>query len=409
MFKRTLCTALASLCLSNCSPGEPGPATSVIEPDPRPWNQVLSEDGLRAAAVQLQASGPSAETGFLLGGIQFLEAVEHILQVRYASYNGSLPLIPGMRNELPFNPDSRFDPAFLEHAASGALEHLSEAMTALTPALEGAFETDVPLDAIWFDINANGSRDSWESLEVLMASLGTAPDPSFDGTIRFDTADAEWLAAYIHVISGTSELVLAFDPTPAITQVYEGRVKLNQLGAPANSGFINDDFIDVAAATLLTLRGQLDANRTRAAHAHFKAMIEHNQAFWTELNEETDDHLEWLPNPNQTSAFGLEIPDEMADGWQDVLAEIDEILDGEKLVPFVRIGMNQTANENGQGVGLNLKKLFQEPGDMDLILWIQGAGAVPYLETGTLADGRAWRQFQQLTRGNGLVFAVLLN
>ena len=38
-------------------------------------------------------------------------------------------------------------------------------------------------------------------------------------TIRFDTADAAWLAAYTHLLAGVSELALAFDPTPQIARV----------------------------------------------------------------------------------------------------------------------------------------------------------------------------------------------
>ncbi|MEL7042325.1 MAG: hypothetical protein AAGL90_12425 [Pseudomonadota bacterium] len=409
MIRRSLAIGVAAFCLSNCSPSDPNQIDSETGSDPRSWDQVLSESGLAAAEARLETSEASAATAFRLGGVRFLRAVEHILQVRYANYSGALPLIPGMRNELPANPESRFDPAFLENAVSGALEHLANAESALGPAIDGSFEADVPFDAIWFDINDNGVREEWESLEALMTSLGTAPDESFGGLIRFDTADAEWLAAYVHVLSAASELVLSLDPTPAVRRVYEGRSQLAELGAPSSIGFLNDEFLDIAAATLLTLRGQPDRTRTRAAHAHFKAMIEHNKAFWTEVNQETDDTLEWLPNPSQTSAFGLTIPAEMAESWQDVLTEIDAILEGEKLVPFFRMGVAQAEDENGQGIGLNLKKLLQEPGDMDPIMWIQGAAAMPYLETGALADAQAWAQFEQLTRGNGLVFAMLLN
>lgn len=405
MIKQSLSIALAALCLSNCAPNpsdQNGPITLS-------WEEVLRQDGLAAAAANLESVEATPETAFVLGGVRFLQAAEHIFQIRYANYDGSLPMIPGMRNDLPFNPNSEFDPAFLENAASGALAHLAQAEAALQPAIDGEFEVEVPFDAIWFDIDEDGERDDWESLGAVMSSLGTDPDPSFGGIVRFDSADAEWLAAYVHVISGTSELVLALDPTPAITTVYEGRLQLTALGAPPTSGFLDDEFVDVLAATLLTLRGPLDANRTRAAHAHFKAMIAHNQAFWRELSEETDNQLEWLPNSEQTSAFGLTLPAEMAESWQAVLSDMDAILDGEKLVPFVRIGVGQDLDENGQGIGLNLNKLLQDPGDMDLILWIQGAGATPYLERGTLADGEAWRRFQQLTQGNGLVFAMLLN
>ena len=43
--------------------------------------------------------------------------------------------------------------------------------------------------------------------------------PEFDGLIRFDSADADWLAAYAHLVAGFGELTLAADPTPVIRRV----------------------------------------------------------------------------------------------------------------------------------------------------------------------------------------------
>ncbi|MEO0982481.1 MAG: hypothetical protein AAFX03_07495 [Pseudomonadota bacterium] len=377
------------------------------DPDPRPWAEVLAEDGLAAAERNLESQTETPETGFLLGGVRFLRAQEVILQIRYANHSGSLAFLPGMRAELPANMDGAFDPAFLERAMAAGLRHLGEAEAALEAAAEGEFAAEVPLDAIWFDIDLDGERAEWESLFAIMGGLGAAPEDGFDGVIRFDTADADWLAAYVHVMSGMAELTLALDPTPAIEAVFEGRQTMEAFGPVQGTGFVGDDTLpDTIAAVVTTFRGVPDAARTRAAHAHFKQMIAHNRAFWSKVAAETDNDREWLPNASQTSAFGVTVDEETAQGWQDVLTEIEAILDGEALVPYWRV-----SNEFGveEGVGINIRKVFENPGDMDLILWVQGAAAAPYLERGRLANLEAWNRFTTMTRGDSLMLAAWFN
>lgn len=395
---KVLIAALLGLSLAACGGRASG------SPDPRPWDEVLRNEGLSAAETHLASQDETPETAFLLGAVRFLRAGEHVMQVRYKNYAGELPLLPGMRNTLPeVNPDGRFDPAFLERAMSGALVHLEGAEAALAPAVEGEFAVEVQLADIWLDINSDGARQEWEGALAIMSTLGAAPaSADFEGVVRFDTADAEWLAAYVHVIAGMAELTLSLDPTPAIERVTEGRAGLEAIGGVQPDFFSGrDDLPDMIAATLLTLRGTPDAERTRAAHGHFLSMIAHNRAFWSEVGEERDNNREWLPNAQQSSAFGVEVSAEMAAGWQGVLMEIEQILNGERLVPYWRVGRPD--------VGLNIEKLLREPGDMDLILWIQGSAAVPYLEEGEVADLESWERFTRMTRGDGLMFAVWFN
>ena len=391
--------ALASAALVACTPSAEAP-----EPD-LAWQEVLAQKGLAAAETELAGQAESANRDFILGGVQFLRASEAIMQVRYQNSSASLALLPGMRNSLPANPDATFDPAFLEMAMAQALEHLERAEASLARATGQELAVEFPLDAIWFDVNANGTREDWETGLAVMANLNAAPEADFDGLIRFDTADAHWLKAYVHVMSGMAELTLAADPTPAIRTVYEGRRDMDALG-PVEGIFLDNETIDTIAAVLLTLRGTPDRSRTQAAHAHFKAMIAENRAFWTAVMEETDNEREWLPNPQQSSAFGVVVDDEMAAGWQAVLAEIEAVLNGDALVPYWRI---ENGFEAETGVGVNVAKFLQDPGDMDIILWLHGAGAAPYLERGKLARLEAWDRFARMTGGDGLMFAAWFN
>jgi hypothetical protein len=39
---------------------------------------------------------------------------------------------------------------------------------------------------------------------------------------------------------------------------------------------------------------------------------------------------------------------------------------------------------------VNLMRVLEEPRQFDLVLWIQGPGAEPYLEEGTLTEPQLW-------------------
>ena len=84
-----------------------------------------------------------------------------------------------MRNSLPANPNATFDPAFLEIAMTQALEHLERAEASLARATGQELAVEFPLDAIWFDVNANGTREDWETGLAVLANLNaTRSQPS---------------------------------------------------------------------------------------------------------------------------------------------------------------------------------------------------------------------------------------
>lgn len=402
--RRLFVLAYASLVLLSCDRDGQAPA----KPDLRPFPEVLASEGLAGAEKHLASQPKSAETDFLLGGVHFLRAIEAIQQIRYANYSGELSWLPGMRTPLPANPDARFDPAFLENAMKAALGHLHQAETALQGAIGENFTAEVQLRDVWFDINANGTHEDWEGVLAMMDQLGARPAAEFDGIIRFDTADADWLTAYVHLISAMAELTLAVDPTPAIKQVSDSREAMQRI-APVTSPGGDPDFDalpETIAATLIAFRGKPEQRRSRAAHAHIKAMIAHALAFWDKVMLETDNDHEWLPNPNQVSAFGVELNAETAKEWQAVLTEVSAIFEGKALIAFWRIRNDPGATT---GIGVNIAKMLQDPPDMDLILLVQGTSLVPYLEQGRLANMAAWDRFAQATRGNPLLFAAWLN
>ena len=404
-----------------------------------PVSDILAERGLAAAEGWLTVSSyfsDKTETDFLLGGVRFLRGIERMMQTRWDNSAAPIAFVPGMRGDLPPNPDGEFDPAFLETALTRGVSQMERAQGPLKRAAGQEFAATIRITDLWFDVNKDGVKQDAEALTEMFVGLQPPPprremlrdengviirdengspiweepeaQPVFDGLIRFDSADADWLAAYVHLVSGVSELVLAADPTPAITRVTESRNKLEAFGPTFfdATGFGDEEWVEMASATLLTLRGEPDATHTRAAHEHFRSMIAHNRAFWAEVMEETDNDHEWLPNPSQDSAFGVPVTEEVAEGWQDVLSEMSALLEGEALMPYWRL---PNLGERNNGVGINLAKWLQDPGDMDLILWIQGEAVLPYLEKGRIVDTNVMSRFSQLTRGNGLMFAAWFN
>ncbi len=379
--------------------------------EPRTYSEVISEDGLAGAAAWLKAQDETAETAFLVGMTEALLGVEHILQVRYATYSGELPLLPGGQAEIAYNPNAEFDPAFVEIAMLGALEHFAASKTALDGAVSQPFAVEVDLALIWFDIDANGARNEGEgALRQVGQVLGQAASVPSDDTdpgliIRFDTADADWLAAYVHLASASAEMILSFDPTSAIRAVFDGNQQMRAQGLFLSTSFLEDEGLaDTLAVVLTALDSKPDPIRTRATLDHLKKTIIHNENFWSLVSEETDNDKEWLPNARQTSAFGVEVTEETALAWQAVLAELSDVLHGRKLIPHWRF-----AERDNASYGINLESLLTNPGDFDLVLMIHGAGLAPHFEAGDLADQSVWADFARTVEGRGGIFALWLN
>ena len=107
-----------------------------------------------------------------------------------------------------------------------------------------------------------------------------------------------------------------------------------------------------------------------------------------------------LPNPKQTGVIpNVRVSPEMIDAWKAFLDEMDAILKGKKLLAHWRIGND----------GINLRRIFTEPTRLDLVLWLQGTAAKPYIEKGELTDQRVWRQLQQVFSGQFFGFAIWFN
>jgi hypothetical protein len=116
---------------------------------------------------------------------------------------------------------------------------------------------------------------------------------------------------------------------------------------------------------------------------------------------ETDNDREWIPGPGQASVVeGAAIDRDRLAAWRRFLDEAEAVLHGKKLIPFWRRGTDK---------GVNLMKVFTQPKDFDLVLWVQGSGAVPYLENGDVTSPETWAEFQRVFGGRFIGFAFWIN
>ena len=109
------------------------------------------------------------------------------------------------------------------------------------------------------------------------------------------------------------------------------------------------------------------------------------------------------PNDHQHNAAftNATITPQIIDGWLAFLDDAEACLKGEKLLPFWR-GTDEH--------GVNLMKALDEPQTFDLILWIQGTGAAPFVETGKpIVTGDTIQRLDQLLEGNFMEFAIWVN
>ena len=328
--------------------------------------------GLAATEARLAAlPAPTDADRFTLGGVRFLGSVEAALQLRYsAGMTDQTGMLPFLRLPLPDNTNPKpFQAAMISDLfrTVGAKLKLAREPLAAIPETSG-FTLETNFADLWFDINANQSRDEGEDAMAVMGPMllglqWDSRDPStLAPVVTFDVADAAWLSAYTHLLQGVADLVLAYDPTESIDRILQTRVAMQRLGGVSPSFFTGAgsdglDELDVIAIVIAALQQTPDATRMSSAQAHFLSMIADNRRFWAVVVKEIDNDAEWLPNDNQQSALGVRLPPGTGAVWLSVLDDAEGLLNGTKLAPYWR--------QQG-AAGVNIAKVFSDPRPADL-------------------------------------------
>lgn len=378
--------------------------------DRSPLSTELGASGLKATEARLAAlASPTPEDRFALAGIRFLSGVEGALQLRWQTgVRADWSELPILRLPIPENPAARpFEPRDFTTLVTGLEARMEGARSALADLADQPFALQIALSDLWFDINMNGARDAGEdAASVAGLTLGGAGRITVadNPVITFDSADAAWLSAYTHFLSGFTNLALAYNPEPAIQRVQDSSAAIYALWGdtpPTNAlDMMFGRQADRAAMVLHALAQTPDPALTRKAHGHFLAMITENRRFWSLVDAETDNSGEWVPNDRQTSALGIVMPPGTGERWQAVLADAEKLLTGDLLIPHWRFGAE---------AGINLRKMFENPVPLDLVTVIQGEGLLPFAEKGPRASPFAWTEFTRLVEGDAMLFALFLN
>ena len=138
----------------------------------------------------------------------------------------------------------------------------------------------------------------------------------------------------------------------------------------------------------------------KSSLSHLEAMLDLSRQTWKAIAAETDDDNEWLPGPKQTGVIpGVKVTVEIVNGWHDFLDEAEALLQGKKLVPHWRV----------TGRAVNLRRVFLKPTQFDVVLWIQGTAAAPYLEQGETTKADTWNRLQRIFQGQFIGFALWFN
>jgi len=376
---------------------------------------LIATNGLRAAEVELAAlAAPTPSERFALGGVRFLGGVERALQTRWRTglSDGLVTLVdlPILRLPIAENPN----PAPFEGAIIAALfAGVGTDMAGAIPLLEGigadeAVGLMIDTGDIWFDIDMDGRRSAGEGLVDLvgLGLTGGFGEALPGAQVRFDTADAAWLAAYAHLLAGLADLVTAFDPAAAIDDTLAARRAMADLNAAvgqpfgAGMGYEFADYADLAVMVVGALERQPDPALTRSAQAHWLAVIGQNRLFWQRVATETDNAAEWIPNKAQVSALNLPFPPDTGQAWLNVLKDAEDLLTGRSLLPHWRLG---------DGAGVDLNALMQDPPVVDVLGIVHGMTLVPYMRQGRLINGDSLWRFEQMVQGDAGLYMVLLN
>lgn len=365
------------------------------------------EEALRKA---LAADPASDQLKVELGTILFFRAFERLAQSLY-NYGFLQPvrnLGPSDALPLPVN----FTPQSIDYPKARAIvQTFVDDLTAAEAELGKANPADVKLPIrfalIRLDVNNDGIASADEAFgNVFGRATGETVNhaTAIRLKIGFDAGDVAWLRGYCHLIMAQGEFVLAYD----WKELFERTAQLlfPKVESPYKfERFEGEDAIWSAAldaiAVIHLIRLPVESpERMQRSREHLKSTIALGRQSWKYILAETDDDGEWIPNPKQTGVIpDVKVTDEMITEWHSFLDVADAILDGKKLIPFWR----------AKDRGINLMKIFTAPTTFDLVLWVQGTAALPYLEKGDIVDRKVWDKLDEAFRGNAFGFALWFN
>ncbi len=375
-------------------------------------------EGERALIAHLEKHGTDDQARFGLGALQFMRAVERLGQdlYRHGLRDSSTHGIAGplLHLPVPHNPK----PEILTYQDGRAIiDTFSKSMLNAEATLSLITDPKVKLplhfQIIRLDLNGDGIADDDESLWKVYADVTDNrqmnADQSKDFIICFDRGDVHWLRGYCHLLAAICNVYLAHDSKETFdctAHIFFAKVDspypfLRKGKHVHNMAHDDIDLLDLIELVHSIRWTVVEPKRMEEALHHLEAVVAQSNESWKWIMAETDDDHEWLPNPKQTGVIpNVRVTQEMVDTWTEIMNEIDKLLSAKLLVPFWR---------GDDDSGVNVRKVFLEPRTLDLILWVQGSAAAPYLQKGDLTDHKIWGRLRDVFGHNFPGFALWFN
>ena len=376
-------------------------------------------DGESALSAALQKAASDDNTRFSLGIIQFLRAVECLCQDLYhyglrdmKAFGLNLPILHLPVGENPNPATFAYEDA--RDMMDRFRQNLLKSEATLAEIKDANVKVPVLFGLVRMDLNGDGKADESETLWKVYAhiSRGRGISKTEQPTpfpIHFDRGDVHWRRGYCHLLSTICEVYLAYDSRESFecgAHIFFKKVKTPYKflteGKHVHRFREDMDLADIIAMIHLIRWQVVEPKRMEEALHHLEAVIAQSKESWKWIMFETDDDYEWLPNPRQTGVMpGMKVTDEMVKSWLEMMSEIELILQGKVLTPFWR-------GEPG-GRGINVRKVFLQPGPLDIVMWIQGPAAAPYLERGTITKSDVWNNLRTVFGSDFPGFAIWFN
>lgn len=374
--------------------------------------------GEDALIESLSKSNNDDQVRFGLAILQFMHSVEQLSQDlhRYGIRQLSMRELPGPLERLPIAPNTKPEKISYEKLRTvfqTLLANLEKTEATLGAIKDPNVKLPLHFGLIQLDIDGDGKLSEeetlWKEYNAVAGSTRANADNARDFLIVFDRGDVSWLRGYCNVLMSLCEMYLAHDSRQAFestAHIFFPKVE-SPYGYLAHGKHVRKlgsddvDVLDLVALIHLIHCDVTEPQRMASALHHLEQVVVLSRETWKYIMAETDDDREWLPNPNQKGVIpGVTVTPQMVTAWASIMDESEKLLKGKKLIPFWR-----AADERG----INLRKVFLEPKTFDLVLWVQGSAAAPYLEFGEKTTGKSWREWRTQFGNNFPGFAAYFN
>lgn len=361
-------------------------------------------DGEKLLVQRLKLHPRDDQARFGLGMTRFLRSIEAVIQDlhRYGlDDRDGKPENFGLLLDLPVqrNPQSaRLTYGAFRQIVRDFNSRLAEADNTLSFVTDEHVELPVHFGLIKLDLNEDGVADEDESLWLMYEGTRNRKITRSGAkrfVICFDKGDVHWMRGYCHLLMSLCEFYLAHDSKDTFERTAYAlftdvdssyRVLAEEPKGDdhrASKGILFD-----AVAFIHSISWDVvEPARMKAALNHLETMVAQNRHMWKCIMSETDNNREWIPNPKQDGVIpNMKVTAEKVDVWLEFMDQIDEILTGKLLIAFWRAGGSK---------GINLRRVFLEPRRFDLVYWVHGSSALPYLENGKTTKIEIWNKIQR--------------